>query len=77
MAGLKYTGQFPKNYMEVLIYNELGEELLQELEAAGCELEISEDSRQFGFTNITPELKIKVAAKQLEAYDKYVKFFMF
>ena len=75
MPVYKYKDQFPKNYLEVLIYSELGEELLKELDNAGCELVLSEDMECFSFTNITPELQAKVDANQENTLEKYFKFF--
>jgi len=60
----KYTQDFPKNYLTVTILNELGDELIDELEIAGCHLVINNDLNDYHFQNITAELQLKVDAKR-------------
>jgi hypothetical protein len=55
---------FSKQALGVAINNALGEELVNELDAAGCELVIYDELERYEFTNITAELQVKVDSKK-------------
>ena len=50
-----------------MVYNELGPELVAELEQSGCQLLIADDLESYTCTNITPVLQAKIAAMQHES----------
>ncbi|MFB9841116.1 hypothetical protein [Mucilaginibacter ginsenosidivorans] len=58
-----------KDVLTRLIWNEIGPELKEELEAANCVMQIADDYGDYTYTNLTPELQAKIDAKKQESLD--------
>ena len=63
----EYCGEFPKNFLAQLVYNEVGEALWAQLEEQGCQFMFSDSLEEHWFTNITPALQAAVDKKKQEA----------